>query len=101
MGVTAQATLDSVPVATRGCKWLVEYRNDGSPTDGGAFELFAMNDGATGLDFVRPYSKLKTGSGQSITVDVDINAGEMRLLVSAGAATTFTARRIEVAKDVL
>jgi len=101
-GITTEATVDSVPVASvKACKWLVEAFEEAIPANREAFEVFALNDGSTGVDDTL-YSKLKVGSGFNLSVSVDIDSGNMRLrAASTSGGVTVTARRIEVVKNVL
>lgn len=100
--ITTAAAVDSVPVASvKCCKWLVEVFEDATPANRQAFEVFALNDGATNVDDT-VYAKLKIGSNFNLTLSVDINASNMRLMAaSTSAGVTAIARRIEVVKSVL
>ena len=101
-GITTAAPVDSVPVATvKACKWLVEAFEEATPANRQALEVFALNDGATGVDDT-VYSKLKLGANFDLSISVDIDSGNMRLVAaSTTAGVTVTARRIEVVKSVL
>ena len=96
--LTAQAAVDSVPVATIGaCKWFVHVFEEATPANREAFEIFAINDG-TNADF-NEVSKLKLGStgGNFVNASVDVSGGNMRLLlVSNTAGLTCRVRRVAV-----
>ena len=101
-GITTAAQVDAVPVASvKACKWLVEVFEEATPANRQALEVFALNDGSTGVDDT-VYSKLKLGANFNLSISVDINGGNMRLMAaSTSAGVTVTARRIEVVKSVL
>lgn len=100
-GITAAATVDSVPHATvKACKWLVEAFEEATPANRKAFEIFALNNG-TDVDDTA-YAKLDVGANFNLTLSVDISGADMRLrAASSTAGVTVTARRIEVVKSVL
>ncbi len=100
-GITAAATVDSVPHASvKSVKWLVEAFEEATPANRKAFEVSALNNGSAVDDTV--YAKLKVGSNFNITLAVDIDGADMRLrATSSTAGITVTARRIEVVKSVL
>lgn len=99
--VTTSVALDSVPHATvKGCKWLIHAVEDATPTKRTAIEVYALTDGTSVDDTA--YSKLKVGGGVTgFSATVAISGANMELQVSATNASTFTARRIEVVKNVL
>jgi len=101
-GITTEATVDSVPVASvKACKWLVEAFEEATPANRQAFEVYALNDGSTDVDDT-VYSKLKVGANFDVSLAIDIDTGNMRLrAASTTAGITVTARRIEVVKTVL
>lgn len=100
-GITAAATVDSVPHASvKAVKWLVEAFEEATPANRKAFEIYAVTDG-TNVDDTE-YAKLKLGSAFNLVVSVDISGADMRLRVSSSTAgVTVTARRIEVVQSVL
>lgn len=100
-GITTAAQVDSVPVASvKAVKWLVEVFEVATPANRQAFEVYALNNGTLVDDTV--YSKLKLGSNFNLTISVDIDSGNMRLMAaSTSGGVTVTARRIEVVKSVL
>jgi len=101
-GITTEATVDSVPVASvKACKWLVEAFEEATPANRKSMEVYALNDGSTNVDDTL-YAKLKVGSNFDLSLSVDIDTGNMRLrAASTSAGVTVTARRIEVVKSVL
>lgn len=100
-GVTSITPIDSVPVATVTCvKWLVEAFEEATPANRKAFEVFALGDASNQDETV--YAKLRIGANFNVSLSVDHNAGDLRLLASSSTAgITVTARRIEVVKNVL
>ena len=100
-GITAAATVDSVPHASvKAVKWLVEAFEEATPANRQAMEVFALTDGTNVDETV--YSKLKLGANFNLTIAVDISGADMRLRASSSTAgVTVTARRIEVVKSVL
>ena len=101
-GITTQATVDSVPIASvNTVKWYVEVTLDSDSTRRKAFEVFATNDGSSDVDYNRR-NVLRVGTGFNSPIVVDISAGEMRLRAqSSTGGITVKARRIEVVKSVL
>lgn len=99
--ITTSTAVDSAPTASIKCiKWFLTISEDATPTNRVAMEVFAMNNGTLVDDNV--VGKLKVGSAFNYSVNVDISAGNMRLLVaSSSAGVTAIARRIEVVKSVL
>lgn len=100
-GITAAATVDSVPHASvKACKWLIEAFEEATPANRQALEVYALNNGTLVDDTV--YAKLKIGSNFNLSISVDISGADMRLRVaSSTAGVTVRARRIEVVKSVL
>jgi len=101
-GITTQATVDSVPIASvNTVKWYVEVTLDSDSTRRKAFEVFATNDGSSDVDYNRR-NVLRVGTGFNSPIVVDISAGQMRLRAqSSTAGITVKARRIEVVESVL
>lgn len=95
-GVTAEVSVDEVPVATVGsCKWLVHAFEEATPANRKAVEVYAINNGSVADDTV--YARLRVGSNFNFVVSVDISGGNMRLRASSSTAgITVRARRIEV-----
>lgn len=95
-GLTAEASVDEVPVATYGsCKWIVEAFEEATPANKKGYEVFAINNGTAADDTV--YAKLKIGSNFNVVIKVDISGGNMRLRASSSTAgITVKARRIGV-----
>jgi len=95
-GLTAQAAVDSVPVASYvSCKWIVEAFEEATPANVQAFEIHALHDGTNTDDTI--YSKLKLGANFNLIISTDVNAGNLRLLAqSSTAGVTVRARRIGV-----
>lgn len=100
-GITALATVDSVPHASvKSCKWLVEAFEVATPANRKAVEIYALNNGTLVDD--TQYAKLSLGSNFNLNLVVDISGADMRLRASSSTAgVTVTARRIEVVKSVL
>ena len=100
-GITAEADVDSVPVATvKACKWFIEAFEEATPANREGVEIYAINDGT--LVVHNEISKLKLGSGNIVDFNVDIDTGNMRLRASSSTAgITVRARRVEVVKNVL
>jgi hypothetical protein len=100
-GITAAATVDSVPHASvKAIKWLVEVVEDATPANRKALEVFALTNGTLVDD--TQYAKLAVGANFNLTITVDISGADMRLrAASSTAGVTVTARRIEVVKTVL
>lgn len=95
-GVTAEASVDEVPVATvSSCKWLIHAFEEATPANRTSVEVFAINDGTNADDTV--YAKLKLGANFNAVFSVDISGGNMRLRASSSTAgITVRARRIAV-----
>lgn len=95
-GVTAEASVDEVPVATyKACKWLVQASEDANPANVKAFEIYAVNDGTSADDTT--YAKLRMGANFDLSLSVDVSGGNMRLRASSSSAgVTVRARRIGV-----
>lgn len=92
--VTAQVTLDEVPIANfEAVEWLVHIEDDTTPTLRQLKRVMALHDGTSVA--VDTMEKLKTGNTTD-TIVVDINAGNLRLRVSASSATTFKSVRRHV-----
>lgn len=100
-GITASATVDSVPHASvKAVKWLIEAFEEATPANRKAMEVFALNNGTLVDDTT--YSKLNLGANFNLSISVDISGADMRLrAASSTAGVTVTARRIEVVKSVL
>jgi hypothetical protein len=100
-GVTTSQAVDSVPVASVGAvKWLVEVTEAATPANKKSMEIYALNNG-TSADFTE-YAKLSLGIPFNLTVDVDINSGNMRLLLaSTTAGVNVKVRRIEVVSSAV
>lgn len=87
-------TADSLPIseATQS-KWMVQVRENTSPTTMRAVEVHALTDGST-VDYTR-YSTLKTSSNISgLDVVVDINGSDMRLRITANNNIDYVVKRI-------
>jgi hypothetical protein len=100
--ITTAVAVDSVPVASvKSVLWLLEVFEEATPTNRQSMMVYAANDGSTNSDNT-VFAKLKNGSAFNLTTSVDINSGNMRLMVgSSSAGVTATARRIEVVKNTL
>lgn len=100
-GITAAATVDSVPHATvKAVKWLVEAFEEATPANRKAVEIYALTNGVAVDDTV--FAKLDVGSNFNLQLSVDISGADMRLRAqSSTAGVTVRARRIEVVKSVL
>lgn len=100
-GITAAATVDSVPHATvKAVKWLVEAFEEATPANRKALEVYALTNGTDVDDTV--FAKLDVGSNFNLVISVDISGADMRLRAqSSTAGVTVRARRIEVVKSVL
>jgi len=96
-GVTTQQALDSIPTTSADVvKWIVRAY-DATNSRWYAGEIIAMHDGAGNTDLTI-YAELRLGSGKihGLTWDVDVNAGNLRLLVTSTDSIDVTSKRVSV-----
>jgi len=87
-------TLDSVPIATYwSAKWLVTIRNNTNPDRMYACEVFATQDGTT-VDFSEYAINRHLPAIPSVSIDVDIDSGNMRLRVTTTPNIDYRVTRI-------
>lgn len=92
--ITTVAEIDIVPVATyKRIQWLVEIVSDAVSTDRYSALVSASNDGATGVSHSFSNIILQGTPISGLTLDVDINTGNMRLKVASTQAVTAKATR--------
>lgn len=93
--VTTQTAVDTHPIASVDvAKWIVSCENTGDSTNRYSAEIHAMHDGTTNTDFNR-FSVLQLGGAiPGLTFDVDVSAGNMRLLVTSTAAVDVVVKRL-------
>lgn len=86
--------MDSIPVteATQ-VKWMVQVRENGTPAKRRSMEVHALTDG-TSVDHAE-YAVLKLGANiAGFDINVDINGGNIRILVTATNNIDFVVKRI-------
>jgi len=95
---TTPVVIDSVAVASYAAvKWLAVIQSNSTPANRRGYEVYGMNDASTGVDDTQ-YAVLKTNtkpSGLSLTVDID--SGNMRLVLSGTEDMDYSFVRIPVA----
>lgn len=95
--ITVVAEIDIVPVSTfKRIQWLVEIVSDATSTDRYSALVSASNDGATGVTHSFSNIIVQGNPINGLTIDVDINAGNMRLKVASTQAVTVKSVRYAV-----
>lgn len=95
--ITTLSPIDSVAVATyKRAQWLIEIVSDAASTDRYSAVINASNDGATGVSHSFS-SIIKQGNDiNGLTVNVDIDSGNMRLTVASTQAVSVKSTRYVV-----
>jgi len=86
---------DSLAVATySSAEWLLTVKSYGTPANRAVYKIVALNNGATGIDYTL-FAILYVGAAiTGLAVSVDIDSGNMRLLVACGEAINYNVQRI-------
>lgn len=88
-------TLDTIPLASATqVKWLVQVREAATPANRRSLEVHAFNDGSSLVDHTE-YGVLVLGSAiAAFDINVDINASDMRLRLTATNNVDYVVKRI-------
>ena len=94
-------TVDELDVtAYDGVKWFLVVKSNATPTNRRAYEVYALNDGTTDIDYT-VYAVLKVNTKPTdLEVAVDLNGGNMRLRVTASENINYSWVRVPIFKDV-
>ena len=89
--------VDEVAVADYACiKWFLMVKSNATPANRRAYEVFGLNDDSTGVDST-VYAVLKANTKPSdLAISVDIDSGNMRLVVTASENVDYSFVRIPV-----
>jgi len=94
---TSGYVCDEVAVnAFAAIKWFLMVKSNSTPANRRAYEVYALNDGATTVDET-VYAVLRTNTKPSgLAVSVDINTGKMRLIITGTENMDYSWVRIPV-----
>jgi len=89
--------VDSVAVADYAAiKWFLMVKSNATPANRRAYEVYGLNDDSTGIDYTA-YAVLKVNTKPSnLQISVDIDSGNMRLIVTASENIDYSWVRIPV-----
>lgn len=93
-GVSAQTVIDSIPIAdAEVAKWIIAYENTGDATNRETVEVHALHNGTNAKwdeYSIRRFGNVFSG----LNIDVDINAGSLRLLLTSAVTVDCAVKRV-------